>query len=113
MPNSSAAGHPPEPVFSTPVSVQSLRPSVPRVSERAKRLNFHNHTFHNFGAAARGLVFYAAIIVAGSSIATPSRRARFAQTLRNLGPTENYGGDGPAGGDGSLPPVGVEKSGIC
>src|SRR5690349_1553282 len=104
MPHSSAAGYSPEPVFSAPVSVQSLRPSVPRVSERAKRPNFHNHTHHNFGVAAGSLVLCAAIVVAGSTSAT-SRHRRSAQTLRNLGPTEITRGDRPAGGEGSLLPL--------
>src|SRR5579859_161685 len=110
MPNSSAAGYSPEPVFSAPVSVQSLRPSVPRVSERAERPNFHNYTHHNFGAAAGSLVLCAAIVVAGSTSAA-SRRRRSAQTLRNLGPTEITGGDGPAGGEGSHVPVARFKKG--
>jgi hypothetical protein len=101
MPNSSAAGYPAEPVFFSPVSLHSLRPSLLLVPERAKRTNFHNHNLHNFGAVAGSLVLCAAIIVAGSVFAT-RRPARSGQTLRNFDPTEITRGDRPTGGDGSV-----------
>ena len=101
MPGSPATGHPSERVFSSPVSVQPLRPSVSIVSERAKRPNFHNDTFHNLGAAAGWLVPCAAIDVAGSFIATPLR-ARSAQAVRDLGSAEIAGGDGPASYSGGF-----------
>jgi hypothetical protein len=66
MPSASALGHAPEPVFSSPVSVLSLRPSLLLVSERASHTNFYDDTLHNFGAAVRRLVCCAAFVVASS-----------------------------------------------
>jgi hypothetical protein len=101
MPNSFAGGRRPEPIFCSPISVHSLRPSVPRVPERAKRLYFHNDTLYNFGAAAGSLVLCAAIVVAGSDFVASGRDARRAQAVRELGSAEIAGGDGPASGGGN------------